>query len=112
MALPTTPKAMQRFLGAANFYRRLTQLLHNHATLVAPLYVASAQKPDSKPEAWPQDVALAFEKVKHLIAKRTLLDHPNMSLPTSLMTDASNYGIGAVLQQQRQDNWLPIAFFF
>lgn len=108
MQVPSTPKAMQRFLGAVNFYRRH---LANYARLVAPLYRATTQRPENKPAKWAPDILTAFEQVKNLISRTTLLDHPDTSLPASITTDASTTGIGAVLQQFKQERWVPVAFF-
>lgn len=108
LKVPDTPKAMQRFLGAVNFYRRY---LANYASLVAPLYAATTLRPENKPIDWTDDVLTAFSKVKKLISLKTLLDHPDISLPTSITTDASTAGLGAVLQQRKAENWSPIAFF-
>ena len=41
----------------------------------------------------------------------SLLFYPKPDAPTNIMTDASNTAVGAVLQQQINDTWTPIAFF-
>jgi hypothetical protein len=40
-----------------------------------------------------------------------MLHHPHHDAPTCTATDASNYTIGAVLQQLINGNWSPIAYF-
>ena len=58
------------------------------------------------------DAALnAFSAAKEALANATLLSHPVMNAPTSVMTDASNVAVGAVLQQFVQGEWCPIAYF-
>ena len=37
--------------------------------------------------------------------------HPKPFVPTSIMTDASDTAVGAVLQQQIDGDWQPIAYF-
>lgn len=44
-------------------------------------------------------------------AKATLLSYPQQDAPTSLMTDASDNAVGAVLQQYIRGSWHPIAFY-
>ena len=48
---------------------------------------------------------------KIALANATLLHHPRDQAPTALTTDASNTAIGAVLEQEFQGTWRPIAFF-
>ena len=54
---------------------------------------------------------MAFRVAKDALVKATLLSHPVLNAPTSLMTDASNVAVGAILQQFIHDNWRPIALF-
>ncbi|BHF59229.1 hypothetical protein SprV_0100218600 [Sparganum proliferum] len=53
----------------------------------------------------------SFEQVKALLAEATLLTHYHADAPISLMVDASNVTIGAVLQQSLPDSTVPLAFF-
>lgn len=96
---------IQSFLGTANFYRRfikdfskvaqpLTELLHK-----------------DKIFEWkePQDQAMAYLKERFTTAP--ILRIFNSKLPIRVSTDASDFGIGAVLEQEFEDNqWHPIAF--
>ena len=108
MDMPHTPKGLQRFLGSVNFYRRY---LPGYAKVVAPLYAVSTSKPETKPSTWHPEIILAFEKAKCAISKCTSLVHPNPNLSTSIATDASTNGLGAVLQQMQDQQWRPVAFF-
>ena len=54
---------------------------------------------------------LAFNKVKSTLATATLLVHPRTDIPYCLFMDASDVGIGGVLQQYVNDDWQPVAFF-
>nr|VZI26239.1 unnamed protein product [Spirometra erinaceieuropaei] len=53
----------------------------------------------------------SFEQVKALLADATLLTHFHADAPISLMVDASNVAVGAVLQQSFPDSTVPSAFF-
>ncbi|BHF74694.1 hypothetical protein SprV_0501778100 [Sparganum proliferum] len=56
-------------------------------------------------------VLAAFYKVKADLADATLLAHFSHDAPISLMVDASNVAVGAVLQQYLADRTQPLAFF-
>ena len=45
-----------------------------------------------------------------MLAKATLLNHPDPSSLISLTTDASDTALGAVLEQKIKGNWQPLAF--
>ena len=47
----------------------------------------------------------------HQLTKISLLAHPSSDASLSLIVDASNVGVGAILQQQVQGSWQPLAFF-
>ena len=49
--------------------------------------------------------------MKEALPNATLLMHPKLEAPTSLMVDASDTGMGAVLQQHINGEWQPISFF-
>ena len=48
---------------------------------------------------------------KEALASAALLSYPTTDSPTSLMTDASDTAVGAVLQQYVDGSWHPISFF-
>lgn len=95
---PTTKRALRRFLGLVNFYRRFVPqcavLLH---PLEALLCSSTAEK---SPLAWPPEAAFAFDKVKKELADATLLVHPSPEALTCLMVDAPSAAVGAVLEQK------------
>lgn len=107
---PKTIEELRRFLGLINFYRdflpqqaqkqrELNNLLHN------------TKKKDKTPIIWNEESTQAFELCRQSIKEATLLTHPVPGAEISIMTDASNISVGAVLQQRIKDNWQPIAFF-
>nr|VZI44567.1 unnamed protein product [Spirometra erinaceieuropaei] len=104
---PVNPKRqLQRFLGMVNFYRRF---LPNCADTILPL---TSLLSGSKRTFELTSVALtSFEQVKALLADATLLTHFHSDAPISLMVDASNVAVGAVLQQSLPDSTVPLAFF-
>ena len=60
---------------------------------------------------WSDECISAFEKAKTALAQATLLFHPTPDTPTSVMTDASDIAVGAVLQQFVDNQWQPVTYF-
>ncbi|GBN21475.1 Transposon Ty3-G Gag-Pol polyprotein, partial [Araneus ventricosus] len=107
---PTTPRALRRFLAMVNFYRRF---IPHAASQQAELYdlVKNRKKNDSKPLQWNEVSNKAFETCKDSISKAALLAHPHPDGKLALFVDASDVGIGAVLQQQVGSDIKPLSFF-
>ncbi|GFW95304.1 retrovirus-related Pol polyprotein from transposon opus [Trichonephila clavipes] len=65
---------------------------------------------DRRKVHWTDDTRRSFEKCKTDLAEAALLSFPRSGLPLSLCTDASDFAVGAVLQQLENERWKPIAF--
>ncbi|GFW94160.1 transposon Tf2-8 polyprotein [Trichonephila clavipes] len=93
-----------------NFYRRY---LKDAAKTQAPLHelLKGAKKKDRRKVHWTDDTRRSFEKCKTDLAEASLLSFPRSGLPLSLCTDASDFAVGAVLQQLENEGWKPIAFY-
>ncbi|BHF81697.1 hypothetical protein SprV_0802483000 [Sparganum proliferum] len=103
---PTLKRQLQRFHGMVNFYRRF---LPNCADTILPL---TSLLSGSKLTFELTPAALtSFEQVKALLVDATLLSHFHADALISLMVDASNTAVGAVLQQSLPDSIVPLAFF-
>ena len=61
--------------------------------------------------SWTQLTTDAFKQAKEMLARATMLFHPKPDALTSIMTDASNKAVGAVLQQKLGADWHPISYF-
>nr|VZH91271.1 unnamed protein product [Spirometra erinaceieuropaei] len=103
---PTSKRQLQRFLGMVNFYRRF---LPNCADTILPL--TSLLSGSKRTFELTSAALTSFEQVKALLADATLLTHFHADAPISLMVDASNVAVGAVLQQSLPDSTVPLAFF-
>ena len=103
---PTTKWQVQHFLGMVNFY---WWFIPNCASVVMPLTILMTG-PRGPRELLP-DALQAFSKIKSLLTNATLLAHPVHGTKLSLMVDASKTAVGAVLHQEVQDCWQPLAFF-
>lgn len=107
---PKTVKELRRFLGMLNFYRRFVP---RAAHLQAPLnaLLAGPKVKGSHPITWTPELSTAFENCKASLSKAVLLSHPDPTAELSIATDASDVAIGAVLQQKKDEQWQPLAFF-
>ncbi|MBW0561442.1 hypothetical protein O181_101157, partial [Austropuccinia psidii MF-1] len=97
-------KALQSFLGFANFYRRF---IKNYSKKISSL--TSFLKKDS---CFPlnEEALSQFHQLKEAFTTAPILSHFNPSLPTIVETDASDYALGAVLSQVSDSGKHPIAF--
>ena len=103
---PEGKRAVMRFLGMTGYYRRFCK---NYSSVAEPLTNLLCK---NVPFRWNELCQASFEKTKALLATAPVLAAPLFDRPFSLMTDACDIGVGAVLQQ-RQDSGVeqPVAFF-
>ena len=102
---PRNPREVKSFLGLAGYYRRFIQ---NYADITYPL--TSLLKKKSK-YIWDERCQFAFDKIKVAITSYPILKSPDFNKPFKLATDASDYGVGAVLFQTVDNENFPVAFF-
>lgn len=107
---PKTINELRRFLAMTNYYRRFVP---NAAHTQAPLndYLKKSKKNDKRPVIWNDNSIQAFEKCKLDFSKYTLLSLPDAISNMSLMVDASDIAVGAVLQKHTKEGRRPLAFF-
>jgi transposase InsO family protein len=106
---PPTVKALRRFLGVLNFYRRF---IKNAADMQAPLNnLLKDGVKGNEPVHWSSETDVAFESCRQSLAHATRLTHPKQNAELSLYTDASDTAMGAALHQKGDNGWEPIAFF-
>ena len=101
MATPRTRKELRSFLGLVNYYRDMT-VRRSH--IIAPLTKLTSKK---VPFVWKDVHQKAYEKIKMVLSKETLLRYPDFSKEFEIHTDASQLQIGAVIAQEGK----PIAFY-
>jgi hypothetical protein len=90
---PTTRTMLRSFLGACNYYHRI---MPDFAHIATPLRKQLSEK---EVFTWTKECTQAFDRLKHMLAEKVTLTHPVAGRPFKLSTDASNYVIGAVLEQ-------------
>ena len=106
---PETVKQLRRFLGMLNFYRRFIPKAAQVQALLNDLLQGNVK--GKTPVKWTQEAEAAFENSKVSLAQATLLAHPRINAPLAIFCDASDFTIGAALQQRIDDDWEPLAFF-
>ena len=109
-AVLNTPKPenvtqLRSFLGLINYYNRF---LPNIASTLKPLYELLEK---GRKWSWSKRQQTSFEKAKQLITSDTVLAHYDPDKELYLASDASPYGIGAVLSHKYEDGTeRPIAY--
>ena len=103
---PTTRKGVMRFLGVIGFYRRFIPAC---AVIATPL--TDLLKKD-RPFKWQSSQQKAFDTLRTaLTTPPLLLRYPRTDKPFVIRTDASDFGLGAVLEQEADDALLhPIMY--
>ncbi|GBG77798.1 hypothetical protein CBR_g25729 [Chara braunii] len=102
--MPRTLTELRSFLGLANYYRKFVR---NFSTIAAPLRRLLRKETIWK---WDKDCTSAMKKLKQALIEYPVLKVANPSLPFVVITDASQYGIGAVLQQDDGNGYRPVEF--
>ncbi|MBW0513770.1 hypothetical protein O181_053485 [Austropuccinia psidii MF-1] len=101
---PKNIKALQSFLGFANFYHCL---IKNYSKKITAL--TSLLKKDS-PFIFNEEACSQFQILKEAFTTAPILFHLNYSLPTIVETDASDYALGSVLSQMNDSGKHLILF--
>ena len=94
---PEKVKDIRSFIGMANYYRKYIQ---NFATLAQPLN--RLIRKDVKWN-WDEKCEDSFLKIKETLSNPPILAHYVREAPLTLYTDASGYGLGAILTQIHND---------
>ena len=97
--LPKNVIAVRCFLSLASYYRRY---INRFADVAAPLHNLTQT---GTPFNWSPECQRAFQSLKDLLISAPVLAYPRFcsdSSPFVLHTDASEHGVGAVLEQVGQ----------
>lgn len=98
---PTNSKEVRRFLGMINY---VAKFISGCAARTAPLRALAG--PSRKSFQWTADAERSFNDLKRAVANAPVLAHVKASEPLVISTDASSFGLGAVLLQ----NGRPVAY--
>lgn len=102
---PSDIKELEAFLGKVNYYHNFVP---NFSSIAAPLNMLRRK---NTPFCWGKQQQNSFEQLKSCIVNAAQLAHFREDLPITLATDASPFGIGAVISHIYPDGTeRPIAF--
>lgn len=97
---PSDTTTLRGFLGLTGYYRKFVQ---NYGLIAAPL----TKLLNKNAFKWTIEATEAFNKLKQALTTTPVLTLPDFSQQFIVECDASDIGIGAVLQQQGR----PISFY-
>lgn len=101
---PTSKDEVKSFLGFLTF---LSRFLPNLSTLTYPLRILLKK---GKAFEWGSTQCDAFNRIKELITEESHLVCFDPSKKTRVVTDASPVGLGAILMQEHNGIWRPVAY--
>ena len=101
IAEPKTKKQLRSFIGVINYYRDMWK---GRSDLLAPLSAMTSKK---APWNWTPQCQKAFDEIKKVVSRETLLAYPDFNKTFEIHTDASKSQLGAVISQEGK----PIAFY-
>ncbi|KAL1208890.1 putative mitochondrial protein [Cardamine amara subsp. amara] len=93
---PNSVKGVRRFLGHAGFYRRF---IKDFSKIARPLTQLLCKEVKFE---FDSACLKAFHTIKGALISAPIVQPPDWSLPFEVMTDASDYDVGAVLGQRKK----------
>jgi hypothetical protein len=98
---PKNKRQLRHFLGMVNYYRDMWKRRSHILASLTGIVGANT------PFVWGVEQQKAFEEMKRIISRETLLNFPDFEKEFHIYTDASKYQLGAVIAQDNK----PIAFY-
>ena len=105
MKPPSSRKEVLSFLGSLGYYRKF---IKDFARKSLPLVALTSKTVDFH---WEQEHQVAFEDLRDNLVSSPILQLPRQDRPFLLRSDASDYATGAVLLQEVDELWMPVAFY-
>lgn len=104
IAPPQCVKDIESFLGKVGYYHKFVK---DFSHLAQPL---NKLKKKNAVWEWGPEQQKSFETLRDKLCELPILRHPDFTREFLLQTDASGYGLGAVLSQILEDGEHPIAY--
>ena len=102
--VPKNVKQVRSFIGTVSWYRRF---IKDFAELVRPLTDLTKK---NRKFNWTEDCERSFKEAKERLVTAPVLSCPDFDRPFTIQTDASDFGVGAVLTQMFDDGERVIAY--
>jgi hypothetical protein len=102
--IPANVSQLRAALGLFGYYRKFIKEFSRHAKPMTMLL-----KKD-QPYEWADKQQIAFDYLKGRLTKAPILQYPDFERPFILYTDASKFGLGAVLSQKKEGKEYVIAY--
>ncbi|KAK7939091.1 hypothetical protein WMY93_002417 [Mugilogobius chulae] len=104
MPIPENKTDLQRALGLVNYVGRFIPNLSANTKALRSLLENSTEW------HWNHEHNCEWETLKSSLVREPVLKFYDPALSTKVSTDASKDGLGAVLLQQYEDAWFPVAY--
>ncbi len=101
--VPMKKQQLQSFLGFTNFYQHF---IKGYSKVIKPM----TQLTGNDPWKWGTAQQAMFEELKRLLAEEVVLAISMEEGKFHIEADASKGAIGAVLSQEQDGKWRPVAF--
>ncbi|KAK9687873.1 Reverse transcriptase (RNA-dependent DNA polymerase) [Popillia japonica] len=95
--IPTKVQEVRSLIGTASWYRRF---IPNFASVIEPLTMLLRKGVKFE---WTEAQRRSFDEIKERLVSAPVLSCPDFSLPFTIQTDASAFGLGAVLTQEHPE---------
>lgn len=105
--IPKNTTGVRRILGVLQYYRRF---IKDFSSISAPITALLHNRKKGQPITWTPEADRAFKTLKERLTTAPVLSSPNFTKPFFIQTDASDYGLGAVLFQEEDGFEHPIAY--
>ena len=102
--IPKDVSELRSFLGLTNYYRRF---INRYSHIATPL--TNLLRKDFR-FTWTKSHQESYERLKGALTSAPVLQLVDTSKPFQIETDASDYAIGAVLLQEVNGYWHPVAY--
>ena len=111
MGPPTMYTGIRKFIGAIGYFRHFIKNFAQIAKPLKDLLGCGNSKLKNHPVTWTAAAEEAFHTLKKKFMTAPMLAFADLKKPFLLETDASKYGLGAVVQQVQEDGkYHPVAY--
>ena len=103
---PRTKKEVRAFIGLTGYYRNY---IPNYAAIAVPL-TDLTKNGQPNVVVWGDGQNVAFETLKSRLVTTPILKLPDFARVFVLRSDASDFGLGAVLLQVYESHYFPVSY--